>query len=255
MVLAMEKSKFKYQLIMKKIFLILTIIGLFQNCKSQNNTKQQYKLTTMFETFDFEKFENDNKEFKENSDTYIFKDKGKIMLLGSELFSLPPKKFYIIYKEFYDNGHIKQKGKYFGDYNLGSYSIKIGKWQSFNEKGKIIEEIDEDRKFGKFDYSEVIKFLDKQKDVNIITGEGREELSIEFYNSDKSDKKLWKVVVNIGKPYGVANLPEDKGMRYAQNAKSYYLDGNTGEIVKGKQLLNYKDIIQNFDKEFPMLIN
>ena len=65
MVLAMEKSKFKYQLIMKKIFLILTIIGLFQNCKSQNNTKQQYKLTTMFETFDFEKFENDRPVFNQ----------------------------------------------------------------------------------------------------------------------------------------------------------------------------------------------
>lgn len=247
---------------MRKIFLLLIISSLLYNCKTGIITEELKKDKIMFETFDYDKFEKENKKHKdpERSNVYIFERGREVWASWTDIYEIPYNPyFFLSYKEFYEipgkPSTIKEKGKYFGDISLGSNSgVKIGYWYYFDEKGKLKQEVDEDKKFGKFSYNEVLKFLDEKKYINLSTGEGRDKVNVEFYNSDKSNKKLWKVLINIGKPYGVANLPEDKGMRYAQDGKSYYLDGSTGEIIKGKKLLEYKEIIPNFEKEFPMLI-
>ena len=248
---------------MRKIFLLIIVLGLLQNCKSQIITEELKTGKTMFETFDYDKFEKENEKYKDpnrSSGIYVFERGREVWASWSDIYEIPVfPYFYLSYKEFYEHPNqpstIKEKGKYFGDIDLGSNAgVKIGHWYYFDEKGKLIKEVDEDKKFGRFGYNEVLKFLDEKKDINLNTGEGRDKIKIDFYNSDKSNKKLWKIIVNIGEQYGVTNLPGDKGMRYAQDVKSYYLDGDTGEIIKGKKLVNYREIIPNFEKEFPMLL-
>jgi hypothetical protein len=211
----------------------------------------------MFETLGFKKFKKDNREFETDkySDEYHLPNGSIVYISDPEFFAIPSKlSFYLTYKEFFENGSIKVKGKYFGIFKLNFYSIKIGYWSYFDEKGKLIQEVNEDKKFGKYSYNEVLKFLDEQKDINLNTGEGRDRVNIQFYYSDKSTKKLWGIFIKIGEPYGVANLPGEIGSRGGQKGKYYYLDGDTGEIIKGKQLLNYREMIPNFEQQFPWLI-
>ncbi|KMQ61254.1 hypothetical protein ACM39_17710 [Chryseobacterium sp. FH2] len=207
----------------------------------------------MFETFDFEKFENENNKFRkdEYSDQYIFRDKGIVTIMKPEDISiLPPNSFFTTYKEFYSNGNIKSKGKYFGDCKFYRFSNKIGNWYYFDEKGKLLQQVDEDKKFGKFSYNEVLKFLETQKYINLNTGEGRDKIEVKYYYSDKSTKKLWYIVISIGEAYQIPG----EGYRVEQKGKWYALDGNTGETIKEKQLLNYREIIPDFEQQFPWLI-
>lgn len=246
---------------MRNVILSVFAFLIAFSCKAQNNHQQQNKVNNMFETFDYDKFEKENEKYKdpERSDIYLLGKGREIWASWRDIYEIPSYPyFYLIYKEFYEHPNqpssIKEKGKYFGDISLGSNSgVKIEKWYYFDEKGKLIREVDEDKKFGKFSYNDVLKFLDNQKDINLNTGEGRNRVKIEFYNSEKLNKKLWQIKVKIGEQYGVANLPGDKGMRYAQDIKSYYLDGETGEIIKGKKLSDYREIIPNFTKTFPDL--
>ncbi|HEX8577518.1 MAG TPA: hypothetical protein VF677_14610 [Flavobacterium sp.] len=249
---------------MRKIFLMVIILGLLQNCKTGIITEELKKDKIMFETFDYDKFEKENERYKdpEHSYIYLFEKGRKVWPSRSDIYEIPPfPYFYLSYKEFYKHENskstIKEKGKYFGDIDLGSNAgVKIGYWYYFDEKGKLIKEIDEDKKFGKFGYNEVLKFLDDKKDINLHTGEGRDKVNIQFYYSDKSAKKLWQVKIKSGEPYGVANLPGEIGSRGGQNFKVYCLDGNTGEVFKitDKRLLDYREIIPGFEQQFPWLI-
>lgn len=210
----------------------------------------------MFEKQDYT-WEEKNKEFKGKGkypDFYYLKDGSEVDFSNNEIGTLAPKPFfYVESKEFYDNGFIKVKGKYFGRFEANSYSTKIGIWYEFDESGNLIKQTDEDVKFGDFSYNEVLSFLDKKDEISLHTGKNRENLEIDFYFSSSSSKKLWEARIKIGKSYGVANLPGDKGERYEQKVKIYYLDGNTGEIIQRKDLVNYKSIINGFDKIYPDL--
>ncbi|WP_131701488.1 hypothetical protein [Chryseobacterium sp. FH2] len=225
----------------------------------------------MFETFDYGKFEIENGKYKDpnrSSDIYVFGRGREVMASWTDIYEIPPfPYFYWSYKEFYEQPNqpntIKEKGKYFGDVRLGSFGrIEIGHWYYFDEKGKLIKEVDEDKKFGKFSYNEVLKFLDSKKDINLNTGEGRDKFEVQYYYSDKSTKKLWKIFVKIGEPQ---DGPPPPGYKYEkgetisysyQKGKYYYLDGDTGEQIKttDKRLLDYKEIIPNFEEKFPKLI-
>jgi hypothetical protein len=223
------------------------------NCKTELKSQEPKNDKIMFETLDFKKFKEDNKEFEidEYSDEYHLPNGSIVYISDPEVFAIPSKlSFYLNYKEFFENGSIKVKGKYFGIFKLNFYSIKIGYWSYSDEKGKLIQEVNEDKKFGKYSYNEVLKFLDEQKDINLNTGEGRDKVEIEYYYSGKSTNKLWKIFVKIGEAYQIPG----KGYTVEQKGKAYYLDGETGENIKGKQLLNYKDIIPDFEQQFPWLI-
>jgi hypothetical protein len=194
-----------------------------------------------------------NKEYKGKGKyevVYYFKDGSQVDASNNDVFVLPPNPFfYVEYKEFYDNGFIKQKGKYFGIFDLGSYSTKIGMWYEFDEKGNLIKQTDEDIKFGKFGYNELLKFLNEKGHISLHSGKNRENLEADFYFSDKSYKKLWEVFIKIGKPVQIIG----EGYTIEQKGKGYYLDGDTGEIVKYKDLIKYKDIIPGFEKIYPDL--
>lgn len=234
------------------------VLCLLQNCKTGIITEELKKDNVMFETFDYDKFEKENEKYKESehSDTYFFKN-GKIIYASQyEFYEIPPfPYFYLNYKEFYEYpdkpSNIKEKGKYFGDLSLRFVgNIKIGYWYYFDENGNLIQQVDEDKKFGKFGYNEVLKFLDEQKHINLKTGEGRDRVKIDFYYSDKTPKKLWNIFVKVGEAYQIPG----EGYRIEQKGKGYYLDGDTGEIIKGKKLLEYREIIPNFEQQFPWLL-
>ena len=228
------------------------------SCKSGLITEKLKKGNDMFEKFDRENWEEKNKEFKgkggEYPGVYYLNDGSEVDYSNNSVNTLAPKPFfYVEYKEFYDNSFIKIKGKYFGRFDVGSNSTKIGMWYEFDEKGNLIKETNEDNKFGKFGYNELLNFLNEKGEISLNSGKNRENLEINFYFSEKSFEKFWKVIIKIGKPSEQADSNSISGLTSVQKVKSYYIDGNTGEIVKYKDLIKYKAIIPDFERKYPDL--
>jgi len=172
--------------------LVIIILGFFLiiGCKAQTgiNNKAIKKDTTMIEKFNFEDY---NRRMENNpmGFTYVENDGTHIVLggpPGPSIRETPPlPKFYQIYKEYYDNGNIKKKGKMLG-------GEEIGTWEYYDISGnKTIEE--KDNKFGKFSYNDVYKFLEKEGLINLATGEGRENVNLSFESSIILDLKTWTV--------------------------------------------------------------
>ena len=113
----------------------------------------------------------------------------KCSLMTEEVFVLPKKDFYVGYKAFYKNGYIKEKGRYFGIFELNVKSIKIGKWYYFDEKGDLINTVDEDLKFGNFSSQDVLNFLEKKKYIRLKNGKNRENVEVDFLHSPDFKKK------------------------------------------------------------------
>jgi hypothetical protein len=205
---------------MKKIILFASLLLLY-SCKTGLITNQEKKGDSMFEKFDFEKLENEYKEFKDvkNLGFYNLKDGSSIYPSYPDWYILPPKPaFYTIYKSYYkSNDGIKEKGKYFGECGLGYTTIKIGIWTYFDEQGKVINEVDEDKKFGAFGYNELLTFLDQEKVINLRTGKNRENLHISIRNLPLKERKVWSIT-------SYTDSTESKGVKY-------YLDFTTGEIL------------------------
>ena len=132
--------------------------------KAQKKNRDFSILDAAFETFDYSEFERQNKKYKgvdKNGfeEEFTFDDGTKVLADTEEVFVLPKKDFYVGYKAFYKNGYIKEKGRYFGIFELNVKSIKIGKWYYFDEKGDLINTVDEDLKFGNFSSQDVFNFL------------------------------------------------------------------------------------------------
>jgi len=121
----------------------------------------------------------------------------------------PPPAFFKYYKEYYPNGNLKVKGK-----SMGGGATRVGKWEYYNENGELTSVKNEEKKFGKFGYNELLFFLHQQGHINIETGENRE--NAEFgYNSET---KRWGVHV-----FGKHIFTE------------YVIDGKSGEIIKKEE--------------------
>lgn len=100
---------------------------------------QQTKFNKIFEKFDFPTWEKNNEKFKGKGnmpDNYYLKDGSMVMLAEPELYIIPTKSaFYVIYKEFYENGSIKRKGRHLG---LSSNIFPIGARTSLRLRGNIL---------------------------------------------------------------------------------------------------------------------
>lgn len=123
----------------------------------------------------------------------------------------PAPAFYKIQSEYYPNGQLKEKGKTIGERNC----VRIGIWQFFDEKGNQIKEVNEDDKFGKFGYNELLAFLHLNKYINIETGENRNKLKLRY----DVEKKQWFVYVQ-GKFYVITN---------------FVIDGETGAVISKEE--------------------
>ena len=91
--------------------------------------------------------------------------------------------FYKIEKLYYQNGKIQEFGAALG-------FMKIGVWKYYDENGKETV-VDEDEKYGKPNYNDVLAFLDKKGYINLHTGENRERVSVGY----DPKARMWGAVV------------------------------------------------------------
>ena len=118
-----------------------------------------------------------------------------------------------MYKEYYPNGVLKEKGILFGE-------VAIGIWHYFDEQGSLVNTIDEDKKFGNFGYMDVLNFLIEKDYVEKNTYKGIFEsykdnsATIVFFEEDLT----W--LIRVKTPGYIIN--------------DYTIDGNTGEIKEHK---------------------
>lgn len=225
---------------MKKIFLLLTMF-MFTDCLALE--KYEYIKILNFKTDSFNK-----KQFDKNAQLgkYIYSDKlgNKVIESGGEYFKSikKEKSEYIqitilkedpllsVYKEFYPNGKIKRKTLYFANSNA------FGITQKFDKNGKIIREINEDKKYNNINYKDIIAFLIKEKLYNDHTKEINGELSITFIEKEKNNstsellgnKNIW-IIKNFISPPVFENI--------------YAIDAQTGEVLS--HLYKGKEMIQN----------
>lgn len=137
---------------MKQLVLYIFIGVLLISCKTPDYLPKQYKVGEV-EYFNFEEFEkNKSKEFK---DEYYLMREDTIKIIKAirsnyifEIFTVYPKNYRLI-KEYYISGMIKERGKEY--YHYGSDNFKIGKWEYFDEQGKLIKVEDKDGKDRDYD--------------------------------------------------------------------------------------------------------
>ena len=129
---------------------------------------------------------------------------------GFFVWQTPPKPaFFQIYSEYYPNGNIKRRSK---DMMGGG---GIGEEKHYDENGTLTHVINNDEKFGKFGYNEVLLFLHQQGHINLETGENRSGLHFVYH----ADTKQW----------------------YAGTMSStfwqtdYIIDGETGEVISKEE--------------------
>lgn len=141
-----------------------------------------------------------------------YKEKGTKVIIegdnedGYTEIRIPKNAYYEIYKEYYPNGVLKQKGSLFGEHTA------IGMWYFFDEQGNLAETVNEDEKFGKFGYLDVLDFLIKSSYVEKNTHKGILKINIVFSVEDLT----WQIRVT---------MPDYK-------INDYTIDGNTGEIKR-----------------------
>ena len=125
----------------------------------------------------------------------------------------PSKPYFVqVYKEFYPRGRLKRQG-----FLLDIHAIGI--WQEFNERGKLIKEIDYEKKdWSKYHYRDVLKFLDEKKIINLKTGEGRG--TFDFYLDRENEK--WHIEISESFSNGFV-------------ATMYILDANTLKVLDMKK--------------------
>jgi len=224
----------------KKIIILLTII-LLQGCqtvtpiKKEKDVKMNYlesKYFTRYKEYTTEKFDVDayDEMIKRQEGNHIrLLEDGTEIVYGRPYFKevigsgertsrggqkiTPSKPYFIeISKIFSPKGNLIRQGFFIS-------GRKVGIAQIFNEAGKLIEEIDYEKKdWSKYHYSDVLKFLDKERVIDLKTGRGRDTFS--FYLN--REKEQWHIEV--------IEAPENGYV-----ATIYTLDANTLEVLEVKK--------------------
>jgi hypothetical protein len=144
----------------------------------------------------------------------------------------PASDCYTIYKRFYPNGVLAEKGSFFGT------AVKFGIWEYYDKDEKLIKMVDEDRKFGKIKPRWILSFLEKEGWFNRKTGINKvtniPKLEVDgnftreinrwvvilfFPSNDKNSHSKWMVIVN-------------PNMQNGWTETTYTINGNTGEFDK-----------------------
>lgn len=189
----------------KMLSLILSIV-LLTSCKTPNYLPKQYKIGEV-EYFDIENFE---KKKDKESNEYFFMIEDTIQIIQGidkndsnftyfeRIINYP--KNYVIYKNFYSNGIIKYRERY---YHYNYMDFKIGKWEYFDEQGNLLKVKDMDGKdrYYNMTYKEAFRkvwwhFGFSKKGVHIRVMPGKDRL---FWVFSKAGKKSKAVDMNTGK--------------------------------------------------------
>jgi len=197
---------------MKKYFnkyvIVFILVAFFSiSCLAQQSGYKLLKHEDMIsrqDTFDIDYFEkNKNQGFN----VHIYGDNEEHIWqyfseeVYTEVYTPPLPKFYRGEREYYNNGKLKQKGYYMDE-------LKIGLWEYYDEKGnKTTENMDLLYANATFDYNKVMQLLHKLGDLNLNTGENRENIGLHYYK----EKNMWIVQV--------------------RNTHTYTIDGKRGKIL------------------------
>ncbi|TWP30759.1 hypothetical protein ETU08_03985 [Apibacter muscae] len=228
-----------------------------------------------------ERFDKENYKNRNNGE-YYYRGRGTFIRISdsaridfyegkyiSQIVTVPfkPNIFYKEEKKFYPTGILKSKEVYFGP----GYEIKTGKSQYYDKKGKLIEEVDEDAKFGAIKPQDIINFLDREGYINKQTGEiginseGEKYDFIEFEFNPAS--KLWDIYIEGGREYTPREIErieelstienEDGSLGYANNlfpdsyTYAYKIDGETGKVLSNNLALDPRDVFKTYQgKEY-----
>lgn len=129
---------------------------------------------------------------------------------------------FIIQKTFFPNGNIKEKGL-----KIVKGNLYKGTWFYFDEKGKLINTIDNDKLFG-FSWEQIEKFMEENK-IEMLLGNGNHGHSsinrVSTLLYPKSSEK--EAPQSILKAWGITWKGEEWNQYY-----SVVLDGDTGKILK-----------------------
>lgn len=205
---------------MKLKFTCITVLTIILNasCISSQTTYtilNNEDMAIKQDTFDIDSFEK-NKDGA--NQLRITKDNGEEILniffvdMYLEYYTPPLPKLYTIYKEYYLNGRLKKKGYYIDE-------LKIGKWEYYDEKGnKTIEDMDKQFSTAKYTYSQIIILLDQLGEINIKTGENRENVNLHY------NKQLKQWYARIRNPLYGGNI--------------YIINANNGEIFKKGEIIS-----------------
>jgi len=148
--------------------------------------------------------------------TYTDEYNNEILIMGNKVdgfirIDSPPKPiFHKTYREYYPSGYLSVKGIIV----WGSYT-RINTLVCYDEQGNQVFEIDENAKFGEFDYEKLLTFLHLNEHINLETGENRERLVIGY---DETKKHWFASITNIF--YMITE---------------YILDGETGKVIDKKE--------------------
>ncbi|WP_181044060.1 hypothetical protein [Apibacter adventoris] len=222
--------------------MFFSISGVIFSCQGQERkTTVNSKNNVIIETLNIKEFEKEalkypitNTEYSyelkknfENGSSY--KITGSIYENGFVKYETPPlPNFYIIYKEFYANGNLKLKETYIGEH------VKVGISQYYDEKGNLIKEVNEDKKFGKIKPQQVLEFLQEKGYINLKTGKGRVDEDgravFKLYFGEQNKEKYWIISIVKGIPNtDPKNFPEF-GEPPAFIPLNYVMDGETGKV-------------------------
>ncbi len=130
---------------------------------------------------------------------------------------------FMIQKTFYPNGNIKEKGL-----KIVNGNIYKGIWYYYDENGKLINTIDNDKIFG-FSWEQVEKFMEENKIPMMLGNDYHRGISMNRWspllypksserdNTQKAGRNLWEITW--------------KGEEWNQYY-SVVLDGDTGKMLK-----------------------
>lgn len=165
-----------------------------------------------FEKFDSDKIESSDvlREFLPNGN-YVEINIANSGKYYSETFK---DSYYMISKSYYPNGNIKSKGIGFnGD------GFQISTWYEFDEKGKLIKEIDYDKPY-KFTFEDILKFCEKE---GISLTKGPVLQSTGFHTTItrriEKEKPIWEI--EWKKKFNVV--------------ESIILDGTSGKVISRRE--------------------
>ena len=219
----------------KWILIIIAYVMIACNTQIKNNN-------VIPEKYDFEAVKNSktNPYVTKKGDTivlmYKMTESGAYYIEYSDSVS-----FYHRVKYFYPNGIMESQGTCVGN------GYFVGIWWYYDKKGNLVREEDKNAGFGKIKTDDILKFIEKEGWINLKTGEGREHpilkegmeylgikgcrFSISFIDEQK---KIDRIISIENKPprLWIVNITTVKESGYQYQFTTYYIDGDTGEVVE-----------------------
>ncbi|MGJ1419899.1 hypothetical protein ACR79T_09755 [Sphingobacterium spiritivorum] len=184
---------------MQKILLWIPLFLSILACNNQPEETNNQKDITMPEKFDVELY----KKYQKGTDLLVLANGNTILSMtapentetGAQQELLPKPSFLVCYKEFYPNGNLKLKEL------LLSETVKVGKSEYYNQEGQPERTVNEDEKFGKVKYQQVLNFLDSKGYINTKDGSGRlnEDGTPKYDIQYQAKDKQWIIILYQGR--------------------------------------------------------